>query len=157
MPSRRRREECLGTALTLKQWEMSMKQASRVSRNELLRFTQFSYFHHTYLTPHRLHRMFPAVPSMWPHCRHPGATFLHMQWESPALTREWERVMEHISDVVDVQLQTGLFFCPPGVTKRSKWTKVYLEFADLAMVLCRRLIAMSWTAPLDRLLATGGI
>ena len=112
-----------------------MEQTKRVSRIARLMFTHFNYLHHTYLTPHRLHRMFPGVAPTCPWCGHADATFIHMAWDCPMLAQAWEQVMENISAVVDTPIPPDPMLWLLGITKGTKSTKCYMKLVDLAMIL----------------------
>ena len=99
-PSWSRWKTAQGHDLSDKQWDMSLEMTKRVSRNARLKFTQFNYVHHTYLTPQRLHNMFPGVSSECPRCGHTDATFIHMVWECQPLARVWEQIVERISEII---------------------------------------------------------
>lgn len=85
-----------------------MELVKLVSRTACLKFIQFNYlhhmYHHMYLMPHLLHRMFPGIAPLRPRCTHPNAAFLLMVGRYPNLAGEWVQMMEHTSAVVDVKL-----------------------------------------------------
>ena len=134
--------------ITLAQWETALTYVKRVSRNARLKYTQFNYLHQTYLTPHRLHAIFPTVSAKCPRCTCADADFLHMVWHCAELKQRREQVMKIVTDIIVIQLPVNPLVCLLGTTKRTKKNKFPLRFADLAMVLFKRLIAKKWKASL---------
>ena len=138
-------EEELGEVIEDDQWTRALAYVKQVSRNARLKYTQFNYLHRTYFTLHRLHAMFPEVSPKCPRCTEDDATFLHMVWQCAPLGQRWEQVMELINDLIGERL-TVTQVCLLGLSKRTKVSKHYLKFADLAMILYKRQIAKAWKA-----------
>ena len=63
-------------------WDKILNYIPRVSRNARFRFLQFNFMHRTYLTPTRLHRIFPTVSSECPPAPRMRSTFTI--WSGPA-------------------------------------------------------------------------
>ena len=73
--------------------------------------------------------------------------FLHMVWECPVVKNYWEKVMKLINLSSDRSLIDGPMLCILWHHDCTKAHKVTDRYADLALVLARRQITMSWKAP----------
>ena len=90
--------------------------------------------------------MFPQVSAGCPRCACDDATFLHMVWQCECLKLRWSQVLSVIAEVIGTPLPLTPRVCLLGLITRKKINKIYLKFADLAMVLFRRLIVKGWKA-----------
>lgn len=73
----------LGRDLTGKEWGSLLEYPRKVSRNPKFKFIQLIIAHRAYLTPHKLHKMFPDTTDACPRCHTPNADLLHMLWNCP--------------------------------------------------------------------------
>lgn len=71
--------------LTDKEWAHLIEYQRTVSRNPIFKFIQLMIVHCAYLTPRRLHKMFPGTSDTCPRCHAPNADLLHMLWNCPRI------------------------------------------------------------------------
>ncbi|KAJ1136101.1 hypothetical protein NDU88_002519 [Pleurodeles waltl] len=128
------------------EWSKALSHTREVSRNPRFRYTQFNYLHQTYLAPARIKRMFPGSDPACPRCKKPAAQFYHMVWECPRLGGGWERVVKTLAEITGLNLNMDPRSCLLGLRPRTKRNKHSHRFVDLAYVIYKRLIAMSWKA-----------
>lgn len=83
-PLRAKWAEDAATEITDKAWDQIIGHPKRVSRNARLKFIQSMILHRAYLTPHKIHRMFPEAQHQFPHCKADEADFLHCSGPVPA-------------------------------------------------------------------------
>ena len=132
------------------QWDQALHHVKEVSRNMRLRFTQINYLHRTYLTPHRIAKMYPGAKSECPRCRHHKADFIHMVWSCPVLEETWHSITDILSEVVETPVLLTPESCLLGIRTQTKQTKYRNKLINLALALFKQLIAMNWkshTAP----------
>uniref|UniRef100_A0A8C5QK57 Reverse transcriptase domain-containing protein n=1 Tax=Leptobrachium leishanense TaxID=445787 RepID=A0A8C5QK57_9ANUR len=64
-----------------------------------VQLANFKLLSRWYLTPVRLHRMFPQTSSQCWRCLTATGTYLHLWWSCPALTAYWTAILAHITDI----------------------------------------------------------
>lgn len=110
--------------------------------------------HRSYLTPSRLHRMFPDTPHHCPRCRGDAADFTHMIWSCPRLMPYWYNIRQHINTVTQMVVSDNILDCLLGLRKRTTTNKVQLKFQDLSLILAIRTITINWKSPRPPSLST---
>lgn len=128
-------------------WTQILEHPRRVSRNTRLKFIQAMILHRAYLTPHKLHCMYPDTQHQCPRCKLREAGFLHMLWSCPGLTYYWTTIRQTITALTQLEIKHNPLECLLGLRKRSKIQKVYLRFIDLALILAIRNITIRWKSP----------
>lgn len=116
----------------------------RQAFDTLFKFIQFSILHRAYLTPHRLHIMFPAIPSICPCWRTPDANLLHMLWNCSNMTPYWVRITAILTDLTEQHHWPTLDCCILGLFPRPKNTRVTSRFVYTALLLAKRILTKHW-------------
>lgn len=90
----------IGRAITDKEWNTVLEYTRKVSRNPKFKFIQLMILHRVYLTPHRLHAMFPDIADVCPRCLATNANLIHMIWDCPKLIPYWSTIQATLNTVV---------------------------------------------------------
>ena len=130
--------------LTDGEWDQSLEQIKKISRNTRLKFTHFNYVHQTYLSPIRITRMFGGDPRPCPRCQELGASFYHMVWKCTVIAGYWSLVLQHLNMVLNRGLQPSPRVCLLGIYRRPKKKKVGNRFLDLGLAVAKKEIARNW-------------
>ena len=138
----------LEAPLTDRKWSQALCHAKEISRNMRLRFTQINYLHRTYLTPHRIAKMYAGAGATCPRCGHQDADFIHMVWSCPVIALAWQTMADILSMVVGAPIVLSPESCLLGIRPVSKQNKCKNKLTNLAFALFKRLIAMHWKSQL---------
>lgn len=137
-------EDMLATQLSAKDWERALGSSKKVSRNAAFKYLQFNWLHRTYFTPHRLNVAFGGEEQACPRCSQVDGDWAHMTWACPRIIDYWTKVVELINKVLSLGLACLPAVCLLDIIPRPKAKRLRLRFADLALLLAKRRIALSW-------------
>ncbi|KAJ1129535.1 hypothetical protein NDU88_007903 [Pleurodeles waltl] len=137
----------LPSLLPQKTWAAALSMIKNVSRNTRLRYTQFNYIHHSYLSPARIKKIYPSSNPACPRCATPAADFYHMVWSCHPVNTAWQRITDTTADIAAHTIAPTPESCLLGICRRDKGDKHLRKFIDLAFVVYKRLIATHWKAP----------
>lgn len=129
---------------TDKEWGRILEYPRKVSRNPKFKFIQSMLLHRAYLTPRRLHTMFPNATDECPRCHTPPAGLVHMLWSCPKLGHYWSTVCGILKTVSPVRHNDTLEYCILGLGPRDKNGSAVARFANLALLLAKRNITSHW-------------
>lgn len=143
-PLRGKWERDIEHTFTDKQWERILEFPKKTSRNPKFKLIQLMILHRAYLTPRRLHLMFPESENVCPRCHTPDAGFIHMLWDCPRLGHYWSVVHAVLQTTTltthNNTLEYYLLGLPPKKAKNTPVTR----FLNLALLLAKRNITMRW-------------
>ncbi|KAJ1105971.1 hypothetical protein NDU88_003374, partial [Pleurodeles waltl] len=137
-------EGTVGRELTDSEWKKILAYPRMVSRNTRLRYLQYNYLHRTYLTPHRLFRIYGGSPATCPRCGGGGANFDHMVWTCPVIQTGWKEMLTTLTELLEVELRPSPEMCLLGLGPTALRGKVKGRFLDLTLALYKRLISRGW-------------
>lgn len=81
-----------GRAFTDREWDTILGFPRKVSRSPKFKMIQLMLLHRAYLTPRRLHIMFPGTSDSCPRCLTSTAGLIHMIWDCPKLGHYWTAI-----------------------------------------------------------------
>lgn len=126
------------------QWTQCIGYPKYISNNARLKYMQFNYLHHTYLTPHRLARMFSTSTDACPRCLSADATFPHMVWACPQLGTYWNGIAEILVEAAGTLVAPQAPHFIVSITKHNACHKNLNRFLDLEPDFAKRKLAMTW-------------
>lgn len=135
------------TQITDKAWQSILEHPKRVSCNTKLKFLQTMILHRSYLTPHKIHRMFPDAHHHCPHCKSEHADFIYMFWSCSCLQDYWKGIHNTLAAVTHLLIQDNALACLMGLRKRTTTQKTQLRFQDLSLILAIRCLTIQWKSP----------
>lgn len=94
------------------------------SRDKLI---QAKFFHRTYPTPQRLHRIYPERSPDCPRCKSPDSSYIHLFWSCPRLSFYWSAIMEGINARLQLEIPLTPELAPLGIhddDQRPRVTKL---------------------------------
>ncbi|KAJ1218898.1 hypothetical protein NDU88_006469, partial [Pleurodeles waltl] len=141
---RGRWEGTIGRELTDSEWKRILAYPRKISRNTRLRYIQYNYLHRTYLTPHRLFRIYGGTLGTCPRCGGGGADFDHMVWTCPAIQIGWREILPTLTELFEFELRPTPELCLLGLRPAALCGKVKGRFLDLSLALYKRLISRGW-------------
>lgn len=99
-----------------------------------------------YLTPVCLTKIYPETPHACPRCHKANAFFFHVVWACSTLHAFWTQM----TDLVTKLTQRGNVYnhktCLLGLLFRPKTSKLTCKCIDLAILLAKRAMSLSWKA-----------
>lgn len=112
------------------------------SRDKLV---QAKFFHRTYLTPQRLHRIYPERSLECPRCRSPDSSYIHMFWSCPRLLFYWSAIMESINARLQLELPLTpeLALLAIHDDQRPRYTKLLIS---LLLFYAKKGIVLKWNS-----------
>uniref|UniRef100_A0A8C5QKS0 Reverse transcriptase domain-containing protein n=1 Tax=Leptobrachium leishanense TaxID=445787 RepID=A0A8C5QKS0_9ANUR len=125
--------------LTPEEWSTAFQVTFHSSRALTVQETNYKLLSRWYLTPTRLHAIYPDVsPDCW-RCQGHRGTFLHIWWDCPIIRSFWEVVWTYIKEVTDLDLPFHpmvalLHVIPLSVDKYVKSVAVHLLNAARALI-----------------------
>ena len=125
-------------------WINILQHIPRISRNARLKYLQFNYTHRTYMSPARLHSIFPSVSPRCLRCGDEDADFYHMVWKCSVLVPFWEEICGYLTWITGRAHLLTPRACLLGLYPRPKKSKASSKLIDLAFALAKRTIAMHW-------------
>lgn len=129
---------------TDKEWERVLEQPRKTSRNPKFKFIQLMILHRAYLTPYKLHKMFPETPDSCPRCQEPQAKLMYMIWACPKLAHYWSEVLQLLWNIVEIQDVDTPMSCILGMGSKGKKQGPGRKFLNLALLLAKRNITRKW-------------
>lgn len=135
------------TEITDKAWSAILEHPKRVSRNAKLKFIQTMVLHRSYLTPQKIHKMYPEAQHCCPRCKGDEADFTHMLWSCPQLQNYWKDIPEVLNEITHLLIPNDILACLVGPRKRTSTSKVQMRFQGLALILSIRNLTMRWKSP----------
>uniref|UniRef100_A0A8C5PTT4 Reverse transcriptase zinc-binding domain-containing protein n=1 Tax=Leptobrachium leishanense TaxID=445787 RepID=A0A8C5PTT4_9ANUR len=129
----------LSQPLTPEEWSTAFQVTFRSSRALTVQETNYKLISRWYLTPARLHAIYPAVsPDCWRCQRHRG-TFLHIWWECSIIQSFWEVVWTYIKEITSLDLPFHpkvalLHVIPLSINNYVKSVTVHLLNAARALI-----------------------
>lgn len=79
-------EDCIVSEQEDKERDNIQKYSCKISKNTILKYTQFNYLHTTYMKPKRLNRVEGNEDRKFPSCEYAYVDFFHMVWGCPDIT-----------------------------------------------------------------------
>lgn len=88
-PLKHKWDNDLDMILTDTEWRRVLEFPRKSTRNPKLKFIQLMITHRAYLTPSRLHSMYPEASDECPRSHVPNAKLFHMLWSCPRIKNYW--------------------------------------------------------------------
>lgn len=83
----------LDRIVTDAEWKKILEFPRKSSRNPKFKFIQLMISHRAYLTPSRIHSIYPEASDECPRCHAPNAIFFfHMLWNCPKILQYWSDI-----------------------------------------------------------------
>ncbi|XP_041444380.1 uncharacterized protein LOC121402175 [Xenopus laevis] len=111
------------------------------------RLISFKILHLYYYSPKRLNRIFPNKSPLCPRCSCPSADFLHVLWVCPKVQNFWSRVVQCLSDYLDLPQVISPEACILGVVDDlvpQKYTRILYR---TLLFYARKAIIQHWLQP----------
>lgn len=99
-----------------------------------------------YLTPHRLHKMFPNTPSNCWRCNDNDGSFLHIWWSCPKIQEFWKTIHRYTQQISKIFIE----FSPAQLLLHHSFAPRKLYFKSLAMHMinaAKLCIPCHWKSP----------
>uniref|UniRef100_A0A8C5PT54 Reverse transcriptase domain-containing protein n=1 Tax=Leptobrachium leishanense TaxID=445787 RepID=A0A8C5PT54_9ANUR len=96
----------MGNKISEEEWGLIFQTASHASRSLHIQQTHYKLLMRWYLTPTRLHKIYPSTDQTCWRCQASPGTFVHIWWECPSLRAYWESIFSIVNEI------TGLDSCP---------------------------------------------
>uniref|UniRef100_A0A8C5Q7B2 Reverse transcriptase domain-containing protein n=1 Tax=Leptobrachium leishanense TaxID=445787 RepID=A0A8C5Q7B2_9ANUR len=98
-------------------WGKIFQTAAHASRSLHIQQSHYKFLSRWYLTPTRLHRIFPTATDRCWRCNRSPGTLLHIWWTCPLITNYWDAIFQIINEITDLALipspQVALFHLVP--------------------------------------------
>lgn len=123
----------LGRELTDKEWRMALEYPRIISRNPKFKSIQLMILHRAYLTPNRLHTIYPEVSDSCPRCHALQTKLYHMIWSCPRLAHYWAGVQKILHDIAPLNNDDSPEHCLLGLRVKSTNSDPVRKFMNLAL------------------------
>uniref|UniRef100_A0A803JGN5 Reverse transcriptase zinc-binding domain-containing protein n=1 Tax=Xenopus tropicalis TaxID=8364 RepID=A0A803JGN5_XENTR len=136
-------EHTIGKELSFTEWSKIWDNLRKTSACVTHKETNYKILMHWYMTPVRLHTIYPNSPSTcWRQCGEEG-TIEHIFWRCPAIREYWTQILTLLESLLggNLQLDPLTFLLGSPFPK----TKNHLQkLANLILTAAKRLIARHW-------------
>lgn len=111
------------------------------------RLIQFKFLHRSYLTPARLHKIFPTVSAECWRCSHVTADTDHIFWRCPKIQEFWTDVTSCITELISVPIPMNIKVCLLGLVDDIVPTRAMRTLLNILMFYGRKAILLAWKKP----------
>lgn len=102
--------------------------------------------HRAYLTPNRLHTMYPGASDSCLRCQAPQAKLFHLLWNCPRIIHYWSEIHRILHGIAPMAGGDSPEHCLLGVGTRNKKSGPSCKLINLALIQAKRNITMRWKA-----------
>uniref|UniRef100_A0A8C5N3K1 Reverse transcriptase zinc-binding domain-containing protein n=1 Tax=Leptobrachium leishanense TaxID=445787 RepID=A0A8C5N3K1_9ANUR len=107
----------MGDLIPEDKWDMIFQIAAHSSRSLHVQQSHYKFLSRWYLTPSRLHKMYPTSDVLCWRCKKEPGTYLHIWWECSHIRTYWTSIFTKISEIMGLDLlpspQVALFHLLP--------------------------------------------
>ena len=144
--SRMRWESDLNIAIDEQLWSDLCQNSLSATVNARYRLVHYNFLHQLYLTPQKLHKSKPELSEMCFRCGIEVGSFLHCTWLCTKVRSFWYDFCNALTGITGVTFPLDPELCLLGsfTTFNGSLTKLQIKFAEIALCVARKCIAMTW-------------